>query len=350
MDPKIVIVPITKTLIKASPGFAKKGLSEYKIDLVALCPLGCAYCSSNNGNFLRIRREPFAELTERQLGQRYLPSDEPSLTFVYDGVIEALAEELKGKPKSWGEGETLVLSMLTDGFSPLLVEQGITRAALDLLIERTSFRIRILTKRATVGDDPWIDYFLAHPGRFVVGLSCGTLDDDWARRIEIGTSPPSERLRALRRLQTAGVATFGMACPVFYDVLINGRIDELIDRTNASACEDFWVEPFNDRQNWRAVQKGYEPGTTGWEWMAKCFEDRRNGLWSSYATQLYEHFQRRAEAGGWLSKLHFLLYEHDITDSDAESYAGLDGVLLQSSRDRAGLSKHAAFRSLQLAE
>lgn len=347
---RLVLIPTTKTLIKPSPGFKKKRLSDFKIDLLGLCGYGCTYCSSNNGNFLRIRRAELADLTEQQLGRRYLPSTEPTLTFMFEDVIGLLTAELDGKPALWGEGQTIVVSMLTDPFSPLLVEQGIIRAALDLLVERTRFRIRILTKNAIVGSDEWIAYFLGHPGRFVVGLSCGTLDDDWARRIEIGTSAPSERLRALRRLQESGVPTFGMACPVFYDVLINERIDELIDRTNPHACEDFWVEPFNDRQNWRAVQKGYEPGTTEWDWMAECFEDRRNGVWSSYTTQLYEHFRRRAEAQGWLPRLHFLLYEHDITDSDAESYAGLDGVLLQSSRDQAGLSKHAAFRSFQLAE
>ena len=52
--------------------------------------------------------------------------------------------------------------MLTDGFSPWLVQQGHTRTALDLLIENTSFRIRILTKNAAVGSKSWVRYFADH--------------------------------------------------------------------------------------------------------------------------------------------------------------------------------------------
>jgi hypothetical protein len=78
---KLVIVPSTSTLIKKCPGFAKKGLADYKIDLLALCEFGCRYCSSNTGNYLRINRARFAAITETQLGERLLPADEPTLTF-----------------------------------------------------------------------------------------------------------------------------------------------------------------------------------------------------------------------------------------------------------------------------
>jgi hypothetical protein len=41
--------------------------------------------------------------------------------------------------------------MLTDGFSPHLVKEGVTEKALRLLLEHTSFRIRVLTKKSIVG-------------------------------------------------------------------------------------------------------------------------------------------------------------------------------------------------------
>src|SRR5665213_966382 len=66
---KLVVVPNTKTLIKESPGFHKKDLSEYKFDPLALCEFGCTYCSSNTGNYLRISRSNFAKLTEEQIGE-----------------------------------------------------------------------------------------------------------------------------------------------------------------------------------------------------------------------------------------------------------------------------------------
>lgn len=349
MKPKLVIIPPTKTLINTSPGFAKKGLSDYKLDLLGLCGFGCRYCSSNNGNFLRINRSKFAGMTEEQLGRRYLPSNEPALTFAFDGVIGALTHELNGKPKSWGEGGTLVVSMLTDAFTPWLVKRGITRAALDLLLQRTSFRIRILTKSTSVGQDDWIEYFKGYPGRFVVGLSTGTLDDAWAKTIEIGTSKPTARLRALQRLQAADVPTYGMLCPVFPDVLDEDRLDELVDGINPTACERVWAEVFNDRINWRAVQQGYRAGSPGWDRMAGLFEDRRSGAWSAYATGLYVRLRRRAQVEGWLHKLSYLLYEDSVTDTDAPAFAKLEGVLLQSRPAADGLSKNAAFRRMQLA-
>jgi DNA repair photolyase len=350
MKPKLVIIPTTKTLIKASPGFAKKRLSEFKLDLAGLCGFGCQYCSSNNGNYLRIHREEFADLTQEQLGHRYLPADEPSLMFMFDDVIGALTRELSSKPKSWGKGQTIVVSMLTDAFSPLLVKQGITRAALEPLLERTSFRIRILTKNAIVGNDQWIEFFKAHPGRFVVGLSIGSLDNAWAERIEIGTSVPTARLQALQRLQVAGIPTYGMLCPIFPDVLDGHRLDELIDGINPSVCECVWSEVFNDRANWRAVRQGYSPESAGWARMTQLFENRSNRSWSAYATQLYIRLRQRAGAEGWLDKLCYLLYEELITESDAREFAGLQGVLLQSKPAKDGVSQHPVFRAMQLAK
>ncbi len=347
MNTKFVRIPITKTLIKASPGFAKKGLSTHKLDLLGLCGFGCRYCSSNTGNYLRIFRGEFAELTEEQLGDRLLPTEHPELMFVYDNVVEHLRRELWSKPRTWGRDQVLMFSMLTDAFSPYLVDEGITEEALKTLVERTGFTIRVLTKNAIVGSDQWIEFFLRHRDRFVVGLSCGTLDDDWARRVELGTSLPTERLAALHRLQDAGVRTFGMMCPVFPDVLQGDHLDELIDRTNPKKCEDVWVEPYNDRQNWQVVRDGYQPGSSGYEWITDAFERKTKGTWSEYATRLFKTFHFKSEAEGWLSKLRFMLYEKHVQPNHARSFCDLRGLLLQSPGDEHGLSKNKAFRALQ---
>ena len=182
---RLVVIPPLKSLIKESPGFAKKGLSDHKLDVLGLCEFGCRYCSSNMGNYLRIFRERFADLTEAQLGDRVYPDDDPNLTFRFEGdVVEQLARELHGRRKDFGRDKVLVYSMLTDGFSPSLVTDGTTRAVLDLLMTKTTFRVRILTKNAVVGHSEWIEFFLQHRDRFVVGLSTGSLDPNWARAVE----------------------------------------------------------------------------------------------------------------------------------------------------------------------
>jgi hypothetical protein len=69
MKNKTVEVPAIKNPIQKSPGFAKKDLADFKLDIMALCGFGCRYCSSNSGNYLRINRTPFTEAAMVQLGE-----------------------------------------------------------------------------------------------------------------------------------------------------------------------------------------------------------------------------------------------------------------------------------------
>ena len=66
MKPIIVDVPSIKDPIKKSPGFHKKELADFKLDIMGLCQFACKFCSSNAGNYLRINRDKFAALTEAQ--------------------------------------------------------------------------------------------------------------------------------------------------------------------------------------------------------------------------------------------------------------------------------------------
>jgi DNA repair photolyase len=343
-----VIVPPVATLIKASPGFEKKELAEFKLDALALCGFGCRYCSSNWGNYARINREAFAEITEEQLGTRHYPDTTPELTLQFPDPVSQLRRELAGKRKSWGEGKTLVFSMLTDGFSPNLVRDGTTKAILEQLLERSSFRIRILTKNAIVGSDEWLRFFERSSERFVVGLSIGTANDSWATRVEIGTSLPSARLRALARLQGVGVKTFGMLCPVFPEVLEGDQLEQLVDAIDPGACEYVWAEPYNDRVNWKFVRDGYVKGSPGYSWFTEAFENRNTTLWSAYALDLYERLRVKGEHEGWLSKLRYLLYERDVANEHASKFGDLSGILLQSKPDEDGRSQHPHFRALQI--
>jgi len=205
---KLVVIDSIREPVKKSPGFAKKNLSEFKLDIVGLCGYGCVYCSSNEGNYLRINREKFRQATIEQLGEDAIPSSDPNLMFTFEGdILKKIETQLKKKRAGWGEGKTLVFSMLTDGFSPYEVGQGFTERALRLLMHYSGFRVRVLTKNAVVGSPKWIDFFREYPRRFTVGLSNGTSDDAWAKQIEIGTSSPRARVRALRNLQDAGIST-----------------------------------------------------------------------------------------------------------------------------------------------
>ncbi len=347
MKNRLVVINSIAEPIKPAPGFEKKHLSTHKLDIMGLCGFGCVYCSSNAGNYLRINRERFADATEAQLGERAYPAADPSLAFVWRDVIPRLRAQIANKPATWGAGRTLVFSMLTDGFSPVVVADGTTRAALDLVMQRTSFRVRVLTKSAVVGSARWRGYFRSHPGRFVVGLSTGSLDDAWARRVEAGTSSPSARLRALRRLQDDGVPTFGMLCPVFPDAAHGDALERLLDAVRPEAAEHVWAEPYNDRLNWRAVRDGYDADSAGYAWFTRVYERGDRAAWSAYATELYARLRDRARRDGWLHKLRYLLYEGDIVEGDAREFRGLDGVLLQSKPGDDGLSQNPHVAALQ---
>ena len=270
------------------------------------------------------------------------------LMYVWPDVIERLEAQVKSKPRSWGAGKTLVFSMLTDAFSPWLLRHGITDVALRLVLEHTSFRVRILTKSAIVKHDKWVQFFMAHRDRFVVGLSIGTMDDTWAKRVEIGASLPSARLAALQKLQSCGVPTFGMLCPIFPDVLQEGSLEDLVTHIQPETVEHIWAEPYNDRLNWRQVREGYEPGSFGYQWLTDAYEYGRRDLWSHYATDLYVRLRRMAgRTHDWLPRLRYLLYEDQITVEDAQRLSDLAGVWPQSKPGPDGRSRNPHIAALQ---
>ncbi len=338
--------------IAEAPGFLKKGLADRKLDLMGRCAFSCSYCSSNSGNYMRIRTAQFKELAFQQFGLDLNPTRDPNAAIIWTDVEERLAEQLSTKRKTWGHGETLVVSMLTDAFSDLPRISGTTRRALDAVLSKTSFRIRILTKWAGIASPAWLPYFKEHRDRFVLGLSTGTLDDAWAQAVELGTSKPSARLRAHGRILDAGLAAFGMLCPIFPDVLESGKLDELVRRIRPREVETVWAEPYNNRSNWDDVQRGYRPGSTGFVWLEDTFgPNGSTALWSRYATDLYLRLRELAERDGWLDKLVYLLYELDITEEDARRFpSDLRGVSLQSPLSaKTNRTMHPVFAALQQA-
>ena len=336
-----------KSLIKASPGFVKKQLSEYKLDLIALCGFGCSYCSSNTGNYLRINQANFAEASQNQVGKAVKPKDDPSLMYVWPEVVDQLAKELADKPKEYGAGKTLMFSMLTDGFSPYLVKEGITRKVLEMIIEKTSFRIRVLTKSAVVGTQKWIEFFKKYDDRFIVGLSTGSLNDKWSNNMEIGTSSPKARFKAYTNLQKAGIPTYGMLCPVFPDQMNDGAVEKMVDLIHPEKVEEIFMEGFNDRANWRVVRSSFPKSSSEFDWFTDVYESGMKEKWSRYATDLYVRIRDKAIAEGWLHKLKYLLYEGGINESDAAQFQGLEGVLLQSKPSETGFSKNPFIARLQ---
>jgi DNA repair photolyase len=345
MKSQVIEVGPRKSMISKSSWPTKK-LADVHLEAILFCEFGCRYCSSNSGLHLRFLKKSILKAVEAALGKRFEPHNAAHIVIAYREVVAALENELNRRRKKPGTGKTLVYSQLTDGFSPVLLKTATTRRILELLLEKTNYRIRILTKNAIVGRPEWVKFFAQYRERLVVGLSIGTLDERFAARMEGRTSRPQSRISALQTLQDAGVPTFGMLCPVFPQVLETDELERLIDAIRPDHCEHVWAETFNDRSNWRSVRDAYPQGSETWNWLTRVFGQRETALWSRYATDLYCRIHDQAVQGNWTDKLRYLLYEKDIAAEDAVSFQELNGVLLQCKKGKDGRSKNPAFSSL----
>ena len=345
MQMQLAVVDPPKKFVQKS-SWGKKELGDFHVDMLKFCEFGCPYCSSNNAPHLRFLPSAVRSSISEQIGHNFSPHRDGGVTIAYRDAIPSLHSELTRCRYRNDYGKTLVYSQLTDGFSPTLVSSGATRATLDLLIRHTRFRIRILTKNAVVGTDEWIRYFDYHRDRFTIGLSIGTLDDRLGQQIECGTSLPSERIAALRRLQDAGLSTYGMLCPVFRQPLMTDELEELISLLRLERCEKVWFEPYNNRRNWQQVRDAFDKQSER-DWFTEVFEEKRTDLWSDYAGHLYRRVRRAADAGGWTDKIRYLLYEASMEREHMHMLKDLKGILFQSPTAEDGLSRNEAVRSVQ---
>ena len=335
------VEPGKNIIVKSSWG--KKKLADYHLDALKFCEFGCSYCSSNAGLHLQFKKRTLNEAVAEATGQPFDPHNARDLVITYKELVEALQNELSSHRRMHGAGQTLVYSQLTDGFSPVLLKTGTARRILELLITKTKYRIRVLTKNAIIGTPEWVDFFVEHADRFVVGLSIGTLDNQFSQRMEWRTSRPESRVKALHNLQDAGVPTFGMLCPVFPQVVETDELERLIESVRPEQCEHVWTETYNDRTNWRHVRKCYDEGSSGWNWMTRVFAEKDMTVWSRYATELYVRIHKVAVRDGWTDKLRYLLYEDGITAEDAKVFRGLEGLLLQCKPNAEGQSPNSSF-------
>lgn len=343
MGTTFIEVPARKKAIQPS-NWKKKELADAHVGPLHFCQFGCTYCSSNAGLGLRFTKRTTNAAVRNATGRGF-DYDATEITLAYANYVELLDAELSACKRKPGRGQTIVYSQLTDGFSPVIVRDGTARKVLDLLIEKSEYRIRVLTKNSVVGKPRWVNYFAKHADRFVVGLSTGTLDNRSGSQVERLTSRPESRIAALHKLQDAGVPTFGMLCPVFPEMLTENRLEELVDAIRPRFCEKIWWEPYNERHGWETVRSCFDEGSWSWNWMTDVFENGNKRRWSEYATELYRRVWRKGVRDGFADKLRYLLYQGDIEPDHAECFRGLNGVLLQSFDKKGGIV-NPAFRDL----
>ncbi|MEZ0319560.1 MAG: radical SAM protein [Pyrobaculum sp.] len=132
-----------------------------------------------------------------------------------EGLVEKVRRDLEKLPK----GAVVSLSNSSDPYTPPEAALGLTRRALQILLER-GFRVVVVTKSPLVVRD--LDLFQKHRGRVVVQITITTLREDLAAVLEPRAPRPLGRLEAVRKLASAGVPV-----TVRLDPLIPGLNDDV---------------------------------------------------------------------------------------------------------------------------
>lgn len=160
----------------------KKRLGDWVINPYIGCEHGCKHCYCP--------AMPGVKFTNGGRSQRkwwkYI--------FPKENILARLKKELEAfdpqrNATKWGKG-TILLSFLTDCYSPIESELKLTREILRLVLE-AGHNVRIQTRSALVERD--FDILERYRDRVVLGTSLPYLDDKLARILEPGATAPTRR-------------------------------------------------------------------------------------------------------------------------------------------------------------
>ncbi|HTV02871.1 MAG TPA: radical SAM protein [Luteitalea sp.] len=158
------------------------------------CTHACQYCFARR----------YQTQLEMGVGDQF-----SSYIFVKSNIVAALAKELR--PNRWTP-ELVAVGTATDPYQPIEGHYKLTRACLELL-DAADTPIGLITKGPMVVRDADILARMSARGLATVYLSVPTVDDVW-ERLEPGTAPPMQRLRAVRHLIDAGVRAGVLMSPL----------------------------------------------------------------------------------------------------------------------------------------
>ena len=131
------------------------------------------------------------------------------------GFVEALKQQLrtftpdKAWRTEWGDG-WILMSFLTDCYTPIEGKEKITRECLKLLLE-AGHKVRIQTRSALVERD--FDILKAHRQQVLLGTSLPYLHDALARVLEPRAPGPGRRVEMLYRAREREIPVFVALAP-----------------------------------------------------------------------------------------------------------------------------------------
>jgi len=185
------------------------------------CQHACAYC--------------YARPTHQLLGFG-AGTDFDKKIVVKTNAAEVLRRELSRPALS---GQPLAFSGITDCYQPLEASYRLTRACLEVCLERGN-PVALITKSSLVRRDADVLARLARSAGARVYVSIPFADPDLARRLEPGTPTPSDRFETIELLSAAGVST-GIVIAPLVPALNESDIPRILERARGAGATSAFV-------------------------------------------------------------------------------------------------------------
>lgn len=185
------------------------------------CSFGCNYC--------------YAAFFSRGAEQR---DNWGKWVSVKDNALAALQKVRAGKL----DGQLIYMSSVTDPYQPIERELELTRRLLKIMAERHKPKLVVQTRSPLVARD--CDLFRqieANGGRVQVNMTVTTDDEDIRRTFEPFCPGNSARLRAIGKVQAAGIA----ACITMTPLLLVSDNRDFADELIGTGVKKFIAQPFH---------------------------------------------------------------------------------------------------------
>lgn len=289
--------------------FQHKALSDWSLNIAIGCAHGCRFCYVPDVSTNKQREalatfgvlDPDAQMGEYALLRQW---DEKAFLKSLETAQLTPAEELSPD----GNGAVIVCST-TDPYQTFggstpekagilnAARRQMVRRALELILECSTLRVRILTRGTlAIGD---FDLYEKFGDRLLFGMSVPTLNPRLTNLYEPGAPSPDARMRVLREARDRGLHVFVAMAPT------PPECDEADLRATLAAIaglgpETIFHEPINIRAE-NVARIAARAAEIGVPFRREAFAS--TGSWADYAIRQLKQVERIADEMGLLDRL-----------------------------------------------
>jgi DNA repair photolyase len=259
----------------------KKRLGDWVINPYVGCEHGCFHCYCPVMPGVRFTNHGH---DQSEWGQYLYPKN---------GIVEALRKQLetftpdKAKRTDWGAG-WILMSFLTDCYTPTESKAMLTRQSLQLLLE-AGHRVRIQTRSSLVERD--FDLLSSYRAQVLLGTSLPHLDDALSRVLEPRASSPSRRLITLEKARDLGISVYVAVAPFlpFHGAEI---LEQVLERVLPLEPIEVFCEVLNPKgDNLRMMRQAL---ANDYSHYAKRMNDYSTESWANFTWEMLDYGSRRS--------------------------------------------------------